>query len=125
MSGSLLPTEQPFLYTVSATATDGTPLQAVEAALVEELERVRRDGITPVELARAQTQLRARILFESDSISNIAHQIGYFATIATPDVYTTLSSRVSAVTLEMVADAARRLLGASNRTVGWFEPSGE
>src|SRR5581483_4797942 len=29
VSGSLLPTEQPFLYTVSAAATEGTPLDAV------------------------------------------------------------------------------------------------
>ena len=40
VSGALLPTEHPFLYTVSATATDGTSLAAVEAALLEALDRV-------------------------------------------------------------------------------------
>src|SRR5438874_12937129 len=44
--GSLMPTEQPFLYTVSVTATEGVPLASVECALLEELERVRSEGIT-------------------------------------------------------------------------------
>jgi len=42
VSGSLLPTEQPFIYVLSATATAGVAPSAVEAALVEELDRVRQ-----------------------------------------------------------------------------------
>src|SRR6185436_4189888 len=39
VNGILLPTAEPFLYTFSVTANEGTPLAAVEAALVEELDR--------------------------------------------------------------------------------------
>ena len=39
VAGALLPTEQPFLYTVSATATDGTKLATLEAALLEVPDR--------------------------------------------------------------------------------------
>src|SRR5947207_6583273 len=46
VNGILLPTEQPFLYTVSATATEGTALAAVESALIDALDRVRDEGIT-------------------------------------------------------------------------------
>jgi zinc protease len=125
VSGSLLPTEAPFLYTISATATDGTPLGTLEAALLEELDRVRVEGITQTELERARKQLHARFVFDSDSITNIAHQIGYFETIGTADLYKTLPARVGAVTVDQVADAARTLLRASNRTLGWFDPTGE
>src|SRR6185436_8146963 len=45
VSGALLPTEQPFLYTLSSIATEGTALGSVETALLEELDRVRQDGI--------------------------------------------------------------------------------
>ena len=44
--------------------------------------RVRQPGITPAELERAKAQLKARFIFDNDSISSIAHQIGYFETIA-------------------------------------------
>ena len=67
MSGWLAPTQDPFLYTVSVTATEGTSLAAVELALLEEIERVRRDGISEAELVRAKTQLRARL----ETLSNL------------------------------------------------------
>jgi zinc protease len=122
VSGALLPTAQPFLYTVSATATDGIALSTIEEALVEELERVRRDSVTPAELETAKAQLQAQLVFDGDSITNIAHQIGFFETIASVDVFTGLAPRINAVSLDQVADAARMLFAASNRTVGWFEP---
>ena len=82
-AADLLPTEEPFLYTISVTATDGTPLAAVEEARCSEgSTRSARNGITAAELARAKKQLRARLVFENDSITNIAHQLGYFETIA-------------------------------------------
>lgn len=120
--GSLVPTEQPFLYTLSVTATDGVPLASAESALLEELDRVRRDGVTEAELTKAKAQLRARMIFDGDSVTNIAHQLGYFATIASVDVFTTLPARLAAVTVDEVAAAARDVLSASNRTVGWFDP---
>src|SRR5580765_2783972 len=51
VNGSLLPTELPFVYIISATATDGTPLEEVESALLAELDSVATLGITPAELA--------------------------------------------------------------------------
>jgi zinc protease len=122
VAGALLPTEHPFLYTVSVTATEGTPLAAVEAVLLEELDRVRREGITGVELAKAKAQLRARLVFDNDSISNIAHQLGYFETIASMNVITNLGARIAAVTLDDVVEATRSALNPSNRTIGWFDP---
>ncbi len=121
ISGALLPTEQPFLYYLSATATTGTSLDTVERVVLEELAQVREGGITPAELEKAKSQLKARFVFDNDSISSIAHQIGYFETIASVDVFTGLPSRIEAVTLDAVADAAR-LLQPSNRTVGLFDP---
>jgi zinc protease len=120
--GSLVPTEHPFLYTLSVTATAGTPLAPVEEALLDELDRVRRDGVTQAELAKAKAQLRARMTFDGDSVTNIAHQLGYFATIASVDLFTALPGRLAGVTVEAVAAAARDVLSQANRTIGWFDP---
>ena len=121
VNGGVLPTEHPFLYTISMTAAEGTPLDRLEAAALAEIDRVRAGGITPAELTKAQNQLRARMVFEGDSISNVAHQLGFFETIASWRLYPSLLERITAVTLEQVAGAAARL-HASNRTVGRFEP---
>ena len=122
VSGALLPTEDPFLYTISVTATDGTPLAAVEAALLEDIDRARREGITDAELIKAKRQLKARLVFDNDSITNIAHQLGYFETIAGVDTFLTLQQRIAAVTIEDVAAAAAATLRDANRTIGWFDP---
>jgi zinc protease len=122
VSGSLVPTAEPFLYTISAVATAGTPLASVEGRLVAELERVRREGITEFELQKAKAQLRARLVFESDSVTNIAHQLGYFETVATAGLYAELPARVAAVSIDAVGAAAAATLRDANRTVGWFEP---
>jgi zinc protease len=122
VNGALLPTEHPFLYTLSVTATDGTSSGDVRDVLLEELDRVRGEGITDNELTKAKAQLKARLVFDNDSITNIAHQLGYFETIASVDRFIETPARIAAVTLEEVAQQARELLTPSNRTVGWFEP---
>jgi zinc protease len=122
VTGSLLPTEEPFVYIISVTATDGTPLADVEAALGRELDRVAREGITDAELAKAKAQLKARLVFDNDSVTNIAHQLGYFETIAGVDVFSGLGARIAAVTMDAVNASAHTVLAPSNRTIGWFDP---
>jgi len=122
VNGSLLPTELPFVYIISVTATEGTPLAAVESTLLEELDAVAAQGITPAELTKAKAQLKARLVFDNDSVTNIAHQLGYFETIAGVDVLHDLVPRIAAVTLDEVATAAQTMFRVSNRTVGWFDP---
>jgi zinc protease len=122
VSGAVLPTEQPFLYVCSATATVGTSLSSVENVMLGELDRVRIDGVTAAELKSAQTQLKARLVFDNDSVTNIAHQLGYYDTVANADVYLQAGPRIEAVTLEQVAAVAAKMFGDDNRTVGWFDP---
>ena len=122
VSGGLLPTADPFIYTISLTATDGTSLARLEDAALKELDRVRVGGITDGERQKAIRQLRARLVFEGDSISNVAHQLGYFETITSWRDAATLVERIEAVTLEQVSAVAGARLASSNRTIGWFEP---
>lgn len=122
VNGALLPTEHPFLYTLSVTPNAGVTRTAVEDAAFEEIDRVRREGVTPEELTRAQRQLRARFVFETDSVTNLGHQIGFFETVASIDLLASLASLVDRVTLDDVAAIARERLAPSRRTVGWFQP---
>jgi zinc protease len=122
VSGGIMPTADPYLYSVSVTARDGTPHEAIEHATIAELDRVAHEGITVEELEKARNQLRARLVFENDSVTNIAHQLGYFETIASVDLFQSIGTRIREVTRERVAGAAARVLRPTNRTVGWFEP---
>ena len=122
VSGALLPTVDPFLYTLSLTAADGVPLAELEGATIAELDRISASGISDEELVRARRQLRARLVFENDSVTGIAHQLGYFDTIASPDFLRDMPLRLAAVTADAVADVARRRFLKSRQNVGWFQP---
>lgn len=122
VTGALLPTEQPFLYYLTATVADGQTLASVEEAMFEGLDRVLREGVTDGELAKARAQLRARFVYDADSVTDIAHQLGYFQTIASWRFYHDLNDILDAVTLGEVNEALRRYIRTDNRTVGWFQP---
>jgi zinc protease len=105
------------------TVNESATLAAVEAAALEVIDEVRCNGITEPELRKAANQLRARLVFDDESVTSMAHQLGYFETIASFEDCQKLLPRINAVTLEDVARVARRYLESSNRTVGWFEPT--
>jgi zinc protease len=122
VGGAVLPTQDPFIYQISATATDGVSLTTVEQAAIEQLDRLARGGITEQELAKAKRQLGARLVFENDSVTNIAHQIGFFETVANAEVYRDVPTQIASVSLEQVNRAAAKYLRPTNRTIGWFQP---
>ena len=123
LGAGLLPTEHPFLYLISATAMEGVGLGEVEGAATAALDEVARTGITDRELMKAKNQLRARLVFENDSVTNLGHQLGYFQTVANLDVYRDAQSRIAAVTRDQVDGAAKKYLRSDRRTVGWFKPT--
>jgi zinc protease len=121
VSGALLPTQDPYLYTITATAADGVPLEIVEDAALGALDSV-RSGVGEAEVARAKRQLRARLVFDADSVTNIAHQLGFFEIIGAREVLERLPALIGRVTAADVHEAARRLLSPASLTLGAFEP---
>ncbi len=125
VGGALMPTAQPFLYELSATVAEGQSLAAVEDAILRELDRLSRAGITPRELDKARAQLRARFVFDMDGVTDMAHQLGYFETIGSWRDALDMGARLAAVSLADVQKAASQTFVSSNRTVGWFEPQAD
>jgi zinc protease len=123
VGGGLLPTEHPFLYLVSATAMDGVAPADVEAAATKAIDLLARNGVTDQEILKAQNQLRARLVFENDSVTNLGHQLGFFETVASVDVYRNAPRSIAAVTRDQVNRVAEKYLRADQRTVGWFHPT--
>ena len=122
VNGSLLATADPFLYTLSFTAADGVPLAALEEAALAAIEPV-AGTITEAEVARAKRQLRARLVFEDDSVTTVAHQLGFFETVVGPGYYPRLQECIDAVTPEAVsAVACRRLRGRASRSARSSRP---
>ena len=122
VNGALLATADPFLYTLSFTATEGVALPVLEEAAFAALQPTSSGAITNAEVARAKRQLRARLVFEDDSVTNIAHQLGYFETVVGPGFYPRLQRCIDVVTPDQVRETAHARLRRSSLTVGSFSP---
>jgi zinc protease len=122
VSGALMPTDHPYLYSINASVAEGQTTAAVEEVVLGEIERLRTQGITPAELKKVHTQLKARFIYDADSVTDIAHQLGFFESVSSWRAYEKLRERLDAVTTEAVHAAAQKYLVASNRTIGCFEP---
>jgi zinc protease len=122
VNGALLATADPFLYTLSFTPNEGVSLPVLEEAVFSALEPVADGAIEDSEVVRGKRQLRARLVFEDDSVTNVAHQLGFFETVVGPGFYSKLQPCIDAVTPDQVRDVAQRRLRRSSLTVGVFQP---
>jgi zinc protease len=121
--------KDPHLFALSASAKSGDDhveaLQNMEAALFEEMRKLREDDIPQAELDKAVRQSRAQFVYSTDSASSQAFMLGYLETIFTADMYDDFLDRLSHVTAEDVRRVARTYFAEHNRTIGWFIPTEE
>lgn len=119
---AVLPTEQPYLYGISATLRDGVSHRRVEEALYETIDATVREPLGDRALQKAKNQVLSSLAFESERVTEIAHQLGFFATVSSIEKLDRVAFAVEAVTAERVSEVAGRILRPENRTVGWFVP---
>jgi predicted Zn-dependent peptidase len=94
----------------------------LEAAIVAEVEALAEGRIEARDFERAREQFLARYALESESVTDVAHQLGYFETIGSHALWLALPARLSKVTAADVARLARARLDARHRTVGTLVP---
>jgi zinc protease len=115
----------PFLFYLSATARPGVTADKLETALLDEVERMRTAPVTADELARAKSRVEAEFVFQADSVTSQARQIGYWAMVDDWRYLATYAERIRALTAEDVQRVARTYLVADTRTVGHFVPTAD
>ncbi len=113
----------PFLFTVSATARRGVTGEQLEKALLDEVEKVTASPITAEELTRAQRRAEADFVFQTNSVTAQARQLGYWAMVGDWRFLATYLDRVRALTPADIQAVARKTFTADTRTVGHFVPA--
>jgi predicted Zn-dependent peptidase len=106
-----------------ATARPGIDVGRVEAALVEELERLGAEAPTDDELARAKALTEADELGALARVEERADRLSMFATLFDdPAMINTLLPRYLSVTSEQIRDVAAAVFRADNRVVLTYLP---
>lgn len=116
-------TVDPHLLSVTAQVTAGITPEELERLIAEEIERVRRENVSPAELARAKRRLEARFILRQDSLFYRALAVGQAEMLGGWALVREYLPRLRAVTAEQVRQAAERYLTEERRTVGVLYPT--
>ena len=113
----------PELYTFYAVVKPGTKIEAVEKALLAEVERLKKEGPTDQEVQKAKNQVEARHIFEQDSIFRRAMLLGTAESVGAGWPYiANYVENLRKVTKQDVTRVARQYLVNDTLTTGILVP---
>ncbi len=114
----------PGLFTVYANLSPDVDHKIVEKAVVDEYEKIKKNGVSDEEVKNAQTQLIASMKFRQDGSYAIAS--GLNEAIASGDwtLYTTYDEKIGTVTKEDIQRIVKEYFKEDLSTVGYFIPLG-
>lgn len=111
------------LFTLAAIPANGTSIDALEAAIVEQITAIQNQLPAEDELARVKAQVVASSVYEQDSSFYQAMKIGILETVdlgwQAKDEYV---ERINAVTAQQVQDVARKYFVENHLTVAELIP---
>jgi predicted Zn-dependent peptidase len=108
----------PGLFRVNAMATPGKSVADIEAAIAEEIEKVKTGPIAPWEMEKARTTARSSFVSSVQSTLSRAILLSQYALFYDdPELINTRAQKIAAVTAEDVQRVARQYLTRENRTV--------
>jgi len=113
----------PGMFNIEGTPSEGKTVADLEAAVREQIEKIKRDGVTEEELRRVRAQVVAGQVYQRDSMFYQAMQIGEYE--STGHSYRDLDTRLTklkAVTAAQVQEVARKYLVDDSLTVATLDP---
>ncbi|HMC28665.1 MAG TPA: insulinase family protein, partial [Verrucomicrobiae bacterium] len=113
----------PTLFAISIQPKENVPIERIEAAVYEELDRVKKEAVGDKELQKARNVLLATFFRQLKTVNGKAHVLGNYE-IFLGD-YRKLFDAVpqyDKVTAADITRVARQYFGAENRTVAVLLP---
>jgi predicted Zn-dependent peptidase len=106
-----------------ATVRPGVPVEKVEAALLEEIERLGREPISDDELARAHALIETEELGSLSRVEERADRLSMYATLFDdPDLINQMLPRYLAVTAEDIRSVSADVFREDNRVILTYLP---
>jgi zinc protease len=125
VGGGISETIDPQLFTIRVKPRPGSDLNKIEAAIEDEVGKVKSAGITEQEYQKALNMIRAQFFFGLQTISGKANQLGAAEILyGNFETLFTQMDKYAAVKREMIQEATRRYLTENNKTVGKLIPEG-
>ena len=119
----LMPTVDPYLYSIIVTLRDDRQPAEAEAVLLDEIARLQADGVSEAELEKARKQTRAAFAYSAESVTEQAYGLAQSFILGDAHWFDRYSERLMAVSADDVLEVANRYLSPKNRVVGILQPT--
>lgn len=112
----------PNLMSFYAQVMPGKSHSAVEKAIYDEIDRIKKEPIPQNELEKAKNQIESSFVFDQDSLFGRAYLLGQYEILGQLRMVRDYISGIREVTAEDVMNVATKYLSEDNRTVGILIP---
>lgn len=120
---SMLSRGRQSLFLLEGTPSQGKTVADLEAALLQQVEKIKSSGVTAEELQRVKAQVIAADVYKRDSMFYQAMEIGQLETMGYSwKILDDYQARLEAVTPEQVQEVARKYLVRDVLTVATLDP---
>jgi zinc protease len=111
------------LFELDGTPSEGKTVAEVEAALLQQIEKIKASGVTTEELDRVKAGVIAADVYQRDSMFYQAMRIGTVETIGFSwKILDGYQAKLRAVTSEQVQAVAKKYLVKDNLTIATLDP---
>jgi zinc protease len=111
------------IFVLDATPSEGKSVVELEAAILNEIEKIKTGGVTEEELQRVKAQVIAADVYQRDSMFYQAMQIGNLETAGFSwRILKGYPAKLQAVTAEQVQAVAKKYFNKDNLTVATLDP---
>lgn len=113
----------PSMHIVFAPLAPGAKHEEVEAIILQEIERLKKDGVTETELQAAAAKVAADAAFKLDGSFGIAGNLNEYIAAGDWTLFYRLDEAAKKVTVADIQRVANLYLQEDASTTGWFVPT--
>ncbi|MDJ0626512.1 MAG: pitrilysin family protein [Candidatus Caenarcaniphilales bacterium] len=112
----------PFTFSIIAATSQEGDLEEIQSIVSEEIERIKKEGVSSSELERVKAKSQTSFLFGIEEPKSLAAQLGFFELVSGDWKRTFVwPKEIDSVTEEQVKEVANKYLNFDNLVVGKLE----
>ena len=115
--------KDPTLFSFRATSPLTVEHETLEKALLDQVDRLRKEPVTAAELARAKRQIETDFIYSQDTVTQQARSLGYYEMVRSYKYVDQYLAHIRKVTPDEVRAVAQRYFKPEARTIGWLIPT--
>ena len=108
------------LLTIEGKLVKGVKMEEAEAAISEELEKLKSEKVAEAELEKVKNKTESMIAFEDMSVMNRANSLAFYELLGDAALMNTELDRYHKVTVEEVQSLSREIFREENCSTLWY-----